>query len=237
MTAEPPVLNVDGVSSGYGQSIVVRNVNLDVRPGEIVALLGKNGMGKSTVLKTIMGFLPAQEGHISLMGRDVTAEPPHRMARLGVAYAPQDKSIFQDLTVRENLVLGLPDPRAFDAEFKRIRGIFPFMAERLNQYSGTLSGGEQKMLILARALMAGSTLILLDEITEGLQPSVIDRLAQALLEERERTGVSIFLVEQHIQFALRVADRWAVLKLGEIEDAGASSANDAASRIANHLAL
>lgn len=237
MTGADTVLAVEGVSSGYGGSIVVRDLNLSVKSGEIVALLGKNGMGKSTLLKTIMGYLPAQKGRITLMRGDVTAEPAHRMAGRGVAYAPQDKAIFQDLTVRENLVLGLADPRRFDVEFPRVCALFPFLAQRLSQRSGTLSGGEQKMLILSRALMARSKLILMDEITEGLQPSVIDRLAEALLAERERTGVSIFLVEQHIQFALRVADRWAVLKLGEIEDADICGARDAASRIASHLSV
>jgi branched-chain amino acid transport system ATP-binding protein len=231
------VLEVSGVSSGYGQAKVVRDVSLSVKPGEIVALLGKNGMGKSTLLKTIMGYLPVQQGAIALLSDDVTRLPPHRIAGRGVAYSPQAEAIFHDLTVRENLVLGMPDPRGFEAEFERICGIFPFMKDRLGQRAGTLSGGEQKMLILARALMARPKLILIDEITEGLQPSVIDRLGAALLEERKNTGVSIFLVEQHIQFALRVADRWAVLKLGEIDDAGDCAAAGAAARIADHLAV
>lgn len=231
------VLEVSGVSSGYGEATVVRDVSLSVKAGEIVALLGKNGMGKSTLLKTIMGYLPVQQGSVAILDKDVTREPPHRVAGRGVAYSPQAEAIFHDLTVRENLVLGMPDPRGFDEEFARICGIFPFMKDRLSQRAGTLSGGEQKMLILARALMARPKLILIDEITEGLQPSVIDRLGAALLDEREKTGVSIFLVEQHIQFALRVADRWAVLKLGEIDDAGESKAAGAAGRIADHLAV
>lgn len=231
------VLEVSGVSSGYGEATVVRDVSLSVKQGEIVALLGKNGMGKSTLLKTIMGYLPVQQGVVTILAKDVTRAPPHRVAGRGVAYSPQAEAIFPDLTVRENLVLGMPDPRGFDDEFERICGIFPFMQDRLAQRAGTLSGGEQKMLILARALMARPKLILIDEITEGLQPSVIDRLGTALLDERDKTGVSIFLVEQHIQFALRVADRWAVLKLGEIDDAGESKAAGAAGRIADHLAV
>ncbi|MEQ8354292.1 MAG: ABC transporter ATP-binding protein [Kiloniellaceae bacterium] len=237
MSASEKVLAVEGVSSGYGAATVVRNVNLSVGKGEIVALLGKNGMGKSTLLKTIMGYLPVQQGVISLRQQNVTREPPHRIAGRGVAYSPQAEAIFHDLTVRENLVLGMPDPRRFDEEFARLCEVFPFMKDRLAQRAGTLSGGEQKMLILARALMARPNLILIDEITEGLQPSVIDRLGSALLDERDNTGVSIFLVEQHIQFALRVADRWAVLKLGEIDDAGECAAPSAAARIANHLAV
>jgi len=236
MSAET-VLELAGVSSGYGEATVVRDVSLSVKNGEIVAMLGKNGMGKSTLLKTVMGYLPVQKGAVTVLQNDMTREPPHRIARRGVAYSPQAEAIFHDLTVRENLVLGMPDPHGFDAEFARICGIFPFMKDRLAQRAGTLSGGEQKMLILARALMARPRLILIDEITEGLQPSVIDRLGQALLDERAKNGVSIFLVEQHIQFALRVADRWAVLKLGEIDDAGDCTAPGAAARIANHLAV
>lgn len=231
------ILGVNGVSSGYDEAVVVRDVDLTVDSGEIVALLGKNGMGKSTLLKTIMGYLPTFGGTIRLDGTDVTNHPPQRMARLGVAYGPQDQAIFQDLTVNENLLLGIRHAREFDGEFARICEIFPFMADRLQQRAGTLSGGEQKMLILARALIAKPKLILLDEITEGLQPSVIERLGTALLEERDRTGVSIFLVEQNIQFALRVADRWAVFKLGKIDDADSSTVSDAASRVANHLVV
>jgi branched-chain amino acid transport system ATP-binding protein len=237
MSAPEAVLEVTGLSSGYGEATVLHNVTLSVGPGEIVALLGKNGMGKSTLLKTIMGYLPVQQGSISLFRHDMTGQPPHKIARQGVAYSPQNEAIFHDLTLRENLVLGMPDPRSFAPEFERICTIFPFMKDRLAQRAGTLSGGEQKMLILARALMARPSLILIDEISEGLQPTVIDRLGKALLEEREKTGVSIFLVEQHIQFALAVADRWAVMKLGEIDDAAASSVPGAALRIADHLAV
>lgn len=237
MTSTDSILEVSGLSSGYGEATVIHEVTLSVGSGEILALLGKNGMGKTTLLKTVMGYLPAQKGSITLFRDDVTKQPPHRIANRGVAYSPQNEAIFHDLTVRENLLLGLSDPRRFGPEFERVCTIFPFMAERLTQRAGTLSGGEQKMLILARALMARPGLILIDEITEGLQPSVIERLGKALLEERAATGVSIFLVEQHIQFALTVADRWAVMKLGEIDDADLSSVPGAAARIANHLAV
>ncbi len=237
MTEQAAILDVNGVSSGYGEAVVVRDVSLTVGGGEIVALLGKNGMGKSTLLKTVMGYLPAQKGRIAFLGEDVTKEPPHRMARRGISYGPQDHAIFQDLTVYENLVLGIDNLRSFDKEFARICDLFPFMANRLQQRAGILSGGEQKMLILARGLIAKPKLILLDEITEGLQPSVIDRLGTALLEERKNSGTAILLIEQNIQFALRVADRWAVLKLGEIDDAGESSLDNAAYRVANHLVV
>lgn len=237
MSGEAATLAVSGLTSGYGEAMVVRGVSITVAPGEIVALLGKNGMGKSTLLKTVMGFLPVREGKITVHGRDVTRDPPHRIARQAIAYTPQEQAIFQDLTVGDNLRLGQPEAKWFEEELARVSEVFPFLAERLGQRAGTLSGGEQKMLLIARALMARPKLMLVDEISEGLQPSIIDRLAQALVAERERTGVAMLLVEQNVRFALDVADRWAVLKLGEIDDEGSSDAPDAAARIADHLSV
>ncbi len=237
MSDAAAVLAVSGLTSGYGEAVVVRGVSLSVAPGEIVALLGKNGMGKSTLLKTVMGFLPAREGQVSLHGKDVTREPPHRIARRAIAYTPQEQAIFQDLTVADNLRLGQPQADWFEEELERVAAVFPFLKERLGQRAGTLSGGEQKMLLIARALMARPKLMLVDEITEGLQPSIIERLSQALAAERGRTGVAMLLVEQNVRFALTVADRWAVLKLGEIDDEGHSDQSGAASRIAEHLSV
>lgn len=237
MSGEAAALEVSGLTSGYGEAIVVRGISLAVGPGEIVALLGKNGMGKSTLLKTLMGFLPAREGQVALSGRDVTRDPPHRIARRAIAYTPQEQAIFQDLTVGDNLRLGQPEAKWFDEELERVGEVFPFLKERLGQRAGTLSGGEQKMLLIARALMARPKLMLVDEITEGLQPSIIERLAKALVAERERTGVAMLLVEQNVRFALEVADRWAVLKLGEIDDEGGTDTQNAAARIADHLSV
>jgi branched-chain amino acid transport system ATP-binding protein len=237
MSDEAATLAVTGLTSGYGEAIVVRGVSITVAPGEIVALLGKNGMGKSTLLKTVMGFLPAREGRVTLYGRDVTRDPPHRIARRAIAYTPQEQAIFQDLTVGDNLRLGQPEARWFEEDLARVGEVFPFLRERLEQRAGTLSGGEQKMLLIARALMARPKLMLVDEISEGLQPSIIARLSQALLAERERTGVAMLLVEQNVRFALNVADRWAVLKRGEIDDEGPSDTPNAAARIADHLSV
>lgn len=230
-------LEISALTSGYGEAIVIRGVSMTVAPGEIVALLGKNGMGKSTLLKTVMGFLPAREGRVVLHGRDVTGEPPHRIARQAIAYTPQEQAIFQDLSVGDNLRLGQSEASWFEEELARVAQVFPFLKERLGQRAGTLSGGEQKMLLIARALMARPKLMLVDEITEGLQPSIIERLAEALAVQRERTGVAMLLVEQNVRFALNVADRWAVLKLGEIDDEGKSDAHNAAARIADHLSV
>lgn len=237
MNAPGATLAISGLTSGYGEAIVIRGISLTVGAGEIVALLGKNGMGKSTLLRTVMGFLPAREGNVVIDGIDVTRDAPHRIARRSIAYTPQEQAIFQDLTVGDNLRLGQVESRWFAEELARICDVFPFLGERLEQRAGTLSGGEQKMLLIARALMARPRLMLVDEISEGLQPSIIERLARVLVAERERTGVAMLLVEQNVRFALEVADRWSVLKLGEIDDEGGSDMPNAASRIADHLSV
>ena len=140
--------------SGYGEAVVVREVALDVRPGEIFVLLGKNGMGKSTLLKTVMGFLPLLRGRVRMFGEDISGMPPHRIARKAIAYTPQEQALFQDLTVEENLRLALRDDRSCcKSGLERVGAFFPFIPQRLKQRAGTLSGGEQKMLLVARALM------------------------------------------------------------------------------------
>ena len=231
----PTVLDIADLSSGYGEAIVLRNVSLSIRPGEIFALLGKNGMGKSTLLKTVLGFLPAKRGRIKLFGEDVTALPTHLIARKAIAYTPQEQTLFQDLTVEDNLRLGLRDDRGFAEGLARISEYFPIVGKRLSQKAGTLSGGEQKMLIVSRALLGSPRLMMIDEISEGLQPSMIQRLTEILLAERKRTGTAIFVVEQNVPFALSIADRYAVLKIGEIADDGIAGDGLAAARVENQL--
>jgi ABC-type branched-subunit amino acid transport system ATPase component len=228
-------LNLQDVTSGYKASVVLRKLSLSVANSEAVALLGKNGMGKTTLLKTIMGYLPKKSGAVHVHGQDITRQPPHRIARAGIAYAPQEHALFQDLSIRDNLRLGLAKVSVFDERFAEIEPVFPVFKSRLSQYAGTLSGGEQKMLLVARALMMRPSIILLDEITEGLQPSVIDRLADALLWERNRHGTTLLLIEQNVPFALKVADRYAVLKQGEIIDHGDAKDETAAASIFEHL--
>ncbi len=230
-------LDVKGVRSGYGEAPVLRDVSFDVRPGEIFALLGKNGMGKSTLLKSVMGFLPLHAGSVGLFGTDITGLPPHKVARREIAYTPQEQALFQDLTVEDNLRLGMRDDMAFDAGVKRIGQFFPVLPTRLKQRAGTLSGGEQKMLLVARALMSHPRLMLIDEISEGLQPSVIERLARVLRAERDESKVSILIIEQNVKFALSVADRYAVLKLGEIVDRGDIGGADVERRITDQLSV
>jgi len=233
MTAALELVNL---TSGYGSSTVVHGVSLDIAPGEILALVGKNGMGKSSLLKTILSFLPAWDGAVRLDGRDVTRLAPFRKRALGLAYAPQEQALFQDLSVRDNLRLGLSDDRGFEASLSDISGWFPVLTARLSQRAGTLSGGEQKMLIVARGLIAKPRLLLLDEVTEGLQPSVVDRLAEVLAATRRARGTAMLVVEQHLSFVLGLADRFAVLKRGEIVDTGPVGA-DSAARIDEHMRL
>ena len=224
------------VTSGYGAISVVRSVTLSVRPGEVVTLLGKNGMGKSTLLKTILGLVPVREGTLQVGGTDAAAMTPAELIAWGLSYVPQDQPLFQDLSIRDNLRLAVKADGQLAQALEHVFGYFPFLADRLKQRAGTLSGGEQKMLILARALMLRPRLLLIDEISEGLQPSVVDRIADALRDERARDGTAMLVVEQNLDFALRVADRWAVLKTGEIDDEGVCD-SDTRARVLAHLSL
>ncbi len=230
-------LAVGGLEGGYGSYPVLHGVTFHIAPGEIFGVLGKNGMGKTTLLRTIMGLLPVRRGQIEMLGENVTGWPPYRITRLGVSYVPQEKSIFQDLSVDENLRLALRESSSFDERLVAVAGWFPFLAERRQQRAGTLSGGEQKMLLIARALLTRPHLVLIDEITEGLQPAVISRLQEILAGERRSHGTSIVLVEQNVQFALALADRYAVLTLGRIVETGFTSDTGAQETIERHLVI
>jgi branched-chain amino acid transport system ATP-binding protein len=228
-------LAIRDISSGYNEAIVLRNLSLVVAQRDIVAVLGKNGMGKSTLLKSIMGYLPIASGSIALNGDDVTNVPPHRMARRGVSYIAQEKALFQDLTIEENIRLALSRGADRAQAMATVERCFPFLLQRLRQQAGTLSGGEQKMLLVARALAVRARLLLIDEITEGLQPSVVTTLAQVIRDERARFGTTILLIEQNIGFALEVADRYAVLDRGEIVDGGPTAG--ARRRVTDYLSV
>jgi branched-chain amino acid transport system ATP-binding protein len=232
-----PVLCIARLRCGYGAAMVVHGVDLEIGAGEVLALLGKNGMGKSTLLKAVMGFLPLQSGEIGLFSEDVTGMPPHLLARRAIAYSPQEQALFQDLTVEENLKLVVRDKHVLRRGVERVGAYFNFIPQRLRQRAGTLSGGEQKMLLVARALLARPRLMLIDEISEGLQPSVIGRLASVLRAERAETGCSILLVEQNVGFALSVADRFAVLQSGEIVEKGTVGDETASQRILLRLSV
>lgn len=230
------VLQIEGLASGYGTSEVVSDVSFTLVESEVLAIVGKNGMGKTSLLKTVLGFLPAWRGRVRFAGRDVTRMPPHLRRRLGLVYVPQEHALFQDLTIRDNLRLGLLSDSNFEATLERVDQWFPVLTQRLQQRAGTLSGGEQKMLIVARALIAKPTVLLLDEVTEGLQPSLVDRLSDVLKRFRQEIGTSMVVIEQHLPFALGIASQYLVFKRGEIVDSAEVDA-EAAARIEEHMRI
>jgi len=222
------MLRVLDVHSAYGATPILFGVSLTVRDGETVALLGRNGMGKTTLLKTIMGFLKPTLGQIEFQGQDLTRLTPHEIAWLGVGYVPENRRIFPGLTVRENLELGLSAIRERTAglrteRFVRVFEHFPRLRERVSQPAGTLSGGEQQMLAIARVMMAGATLILMDEPTQGLAPTLVRHIGE-IVAELKRLRVTILLVEQNAQMALSICDRGYIMEKGVIVFEGASSA-------------
>jgi branched-chain amino acid transport system ATP-binding protein len=207
-----PLLDVAGIHTYYGESHVLHGVSLRVEPGEAVALLGKNGAGKTTVIRSVVGFTPPRAGRVVLDGRAVEGWPAHRIARRGVALVPQGRRIFAPLSVRENLTLGA---RAAGWTLDRVFELFPRLRERQAQSGGTLSGGEQQMLAIGRALLTNGRLLLLDEPSEGLAPLIVREIGQALVRLKAER-LSIMLVEQNYHLALRVADRVYVMNKGQI---------------------
>ena len=206
-------LRLTGIDCFYGNVQVLRGVSLEVAPGEVLCLLGRNGAGKTTLLKTMIGLIKPRAGRIQLDGRELTRLPAHEFAKLGVAYVPQGRRLFAELTVAENLTIGLMARGSGDEARERALALFPALRSRLAQVSGTLSGGEQEMLAIARALCLEPKLLLLDEPTEGLMPSMIQAILAAVRELKSQ-GVAIVLVEQRVESALSVADRIAFLETG-----------------------
>ena len=207
-----PLLCARDLSGGYGDITVVRHFSATIAAGETVFVTGRNGVGKSTLVKLLMGHLPVTAGHVTFQGRDVTATPGHRRRLLGMGYAPQEGIVFDELTVRENLVL-----HHRDASLDRYRawfGRFPFLRERLAQKAGTLSGGEKKLLSFCRALAEETALVVLDEPTEGVQPENIARMTEAI-EGAAGAGRTFLIVEQNLTVVERVADRVHLLDRGE----------------------
>ncbi|HCB12971.1 MAG TPA: branched-chain amino acid ABC transporter ATP-binding protein [Gammaproteobacteria bacterium] len=224
------MLKLDHVHTFYGQIEALKDVSLDVHPGEIVTLIGANGAGKSTLLMTICGSPQATEGRVVFEGQDITHKPTHIIMQCGLAIVPEGRRIFPGLTVQENLQMGgfFADQSRLGIDLERVFTLFPRMKERRHQRGGTLSGGEQQMLAIGRALMSRPNLLLLDEPSLGLAPIIIAQIFQILEEIREE-GVTIFLVEQNAHRALQLADRGYVLENGRIvlADTGANLlAND-----------
>jgi branched-chain amino acid transport system ATP-binding protein len=219
------VLRLDAIETGYGDVTAVRGVSLEVRAGEIVALIGSNGAGKTTTLRAIAGLLPLRQGRIELDGRRISGLGPAAIVAAGVAHVPEGRQLFPTLTVRENLELGArtPEGRARRAEtLARVFALFPRLSERPRQLAGTLSGGEQQMVAIGRALMARPRLLMLDEPSLGLAPVVVGAIF-ANLAAINRDGLTILLVEQNVLRALRVSQRAYVLENGAITLAGPSA--------------
>jgi urea transport system ATP-binding protein len=206
------LLRASGIDVAYGQSQVIGNLDLDVKPNEIVAILGLNGMGKTTLMKALIGLLPVKRGSILLGGEDVTHKEPFERVLDGLAYVPQGRMVFPKLTVEENIITGL---RARDAKVpEELYSFFPALAEMKKRRGGNLSGGQQQQLVIARALASHPQVLLLDEPTEGIQPSVIKELATVLKAIRDQKGLTIVVSEQVLSFALSVADRVLVIDRG-----------------------
>ncbi|HET7191479.1 MAG TPA: ABC transporter ATP-binding protein [Pseudolabrys sp.] len=214
-----PLVLVENVHTYYGKSHILHGVSLTVGPGEVVGLLGRNGVGKSTTLKTIMGLVQPSQGNVRLEGEEITSMPPHKLARLGIGYVPEDRRIFRFLTVMENLRTGL-DRNGVTEEKKRILldkvfAYFPVLAERRNQAGGTLSGGEQQMLAIARAMMLQPKIILLDEPTEGLMPRMVSQIKN-IIDALHKDDVAILLVEQNVPLTLAASQRVYIMEKGQV---------------------
>jgi branched-chain amino acid transport system ATP-binding protein len=211
------LLRVDGVDAFYGRIQALRGLTVSVRRGEIVTLIGSNGAGKTTTLKTISGLVRARAGTVTFDGKDITAEPAHRLVRLGIGHAPEGRRIFSRLTVMENLQMGGYTRSAGEirTEMDRVIELFPRLGERRSQRGGSLSGGEQQMLAIGRALRSQPKLLLLDEPSLGLSPILVQQIF-SIIEEINRQGTTILLVEQNAQQALKVAGRGYVLQAGSI---------------------
>jgi len=218
-----PMLSVRGVWTYYGSIVALRGIDLDVHKGEIVTLIGANGAGKSTLMMTIFGAPSARQGDIHFQGKDITKLPTHKIARLGIAQSPEGRRIFARMTVLENLQMGaqLVSNEHFDADLAHVTQLFPRLRERLDQRGGTLSGGEQQMLAIARAMMSRPKLLLLDEPSLGLAPLIVKQIFEVIDEINRSNEVTVFLVEQNAFHALKLAHRGYVMVNGEITMSGA----------------
>lgn len=215
-------LKIEGLSVRYGPITAVKNINIDVREGSVVALLGANGAGKTSTLQTISGLVPAAGGKITFFGKDITNMEAEKIAKAGIAQSPEGRQIFPDLTVGENLKAGaftLNDKKVINRCFERVYGYFPRLEERFKQLAGTLSGGELQMLAIARALMSNPRVLLLDEPSLGLAPLIVADIFK-IIKEIKKEGITVVIVEQNALQTLKIADFGYVLELGEINISG-----------------
>jgi branched-chain amino acid transport system ATP-binding protein len=214
--ADGPLLSVSGLHAWYGESHILHGVQFEVRPGEVVTLLGRNGAGKTTTLKSVMGMVARREGSVRFDGKETIALSSDRVARLGLAFCPEERGIFASLNVEENLLLP-PAVRSGGFALGQVFDLFPNLKERLSSQGTRLSGGEQQMLAIGRILRTGARLLLLDEPTEGLAPVIVQHIGRTIAQLKAQ-GFTILLVEQNFRFASRVADRHYVMENGRVVD-------------------
>lgn len=219
------MLKVDSLEVGYGESVVIPGVSLSVGERDAVGVIGRNGMGKTTLLKAIVGLLPASAGRIEFGGVDITRLPTYERVRLGIGFVPQGRLLFPQLTVEENLLTGL-ESRRIDGVPGLVFELFPVLREMRTRKAGNLSGGQQQMVAIGRALATGPRLLILDEPTEGLQPSLIKEIGVALVELRRATGCAMLVTEQVLSFATAVSDRMIVLERGTVVKETGTDARD-----------
>jgi branched-chain amino acid transport system ATP-binding protein len=219
----PSIIDARGVHTFYGASHILHGVDFSVRPGEAVGLLGRNGMGKTTLIRTLLGHVAPRRGEIKINGRGMTGAAPHLIARQGIAYVPEGRAIFPNLSVRENLLIGSADPhRRHDWTYEKILEVFPRLRERLSHAGQQLSGGEQQMLSIGRALMTNPMLLILDEATEGLAPLIAQEIWRIIRSVRE-TGVAAIIVDKNYTAVSAVTDRNVILVKGQVVFEGNSS--------------
>jgi urea transport system ATP-binding protein len=227
------MLEIQGVSASYGKSPVLDSINMSMAPGESVTLLGRNGVGKSTLLRTIVGLHPAAQGSITFLGEDVTESPSYQRARLGIAYVPQGRGIFPHLSVEENLRLGTAAEKKADGRKQDIPDyiyeLFPVLRRVSHRKGGVLSGGEQQQLAIARAMVSKPKLLILDEPTEGIQPSIVQQIEETLVQVRCQLKIGILLVEQYLDFAWSIGDKFYVMRRGQIVATGNPRESDPSS--------
>ncbi len=214
------MLKIEGVNQYYGGSHILRNVGMEAKLGEVTVILGRNGVGKTTLLKSMMGVVPVKTGSIKLDGGDITRDTPYERVRKGVGYVPQGREIFGRLTVEENLRMGLAYKSGSTPIPPELFELFPILKQFLNRRGGDLSGGQQQQLAIARALAAGPKLLILDEPTEGIQPSIIKDIGRVIRMLADRGTMAIVLVEQFYDFAAELADQYIVMERGEIIQRG-----------------
>ncbi len=210
------LLNVTEVNQFYGGSHILRKLNFEARIGEVTVVLGRNGVGKTTLLKSLMGVVPVKSGSVVLDGQDLTHAPPYERVRKGIGYVPQGREIFGRLTVEDNLRMGLASQPGGTSIPSELFELFPVLKQMIHRRGGDLSGGQQQQLAIARALAAGPKLLLLDEPTEGIQPSIIKEIGRVIRLLAERKTMAIVLVEQYYDFAAELADQYLVMERGEI---------------------